>query len=72
MTTGLVDRACLIGDLVLGHVLEGVESIATMATIVLHLARDEDLGSNIDLGPQTSACNFDPVRDGGCSSLSPA
>ena len=63
MTTSLVDRACLIGDLILGHVLEGVESISTMAAIVLHLARDEDLGSDIDLGPQTSTCNFDSIGD---------
>ena len=63
MTASLIDRAGLIGDLVLGHPLEGVESVAAVAAVVLVLAGDEHLRGNVDLRPGTGASNLDSVGE---------
>jgi len=35
VTSGLIDRACLISDLILMHELEGGDGFTTMATIII-------------------------------------
>jgi len=67
-----VDRAGLIGDLVVGHPLEGVVGVATMAAIVLLLAGDDDLGGNVDIRPGSLAGNLYPIRDGRGGCMGPA
>jgi len=71
-TASLVRRASLIGDVVLVDPLESAQGVSTVATISILLTRDEDLRSDVDLGPSTVTGNLDSVSKGGGGSLSPA
>mmetsp|Transcript_48609 Transcript_48609/g.66033 ORF Transcript_48609/g.66033 Transcript_48609/m.66033 type:complete len:266 (-) Transcript_48609:18-815(-) len=72
VTSGSVDRASLISNLVLRHPLEGFVVRTTMATIILHLARDENLGSDVDIGPSSVSGNLDTIRHSRGGGVSPA
>ena len=61
MTTGLVNRAGSVGDLVLGHPLEGAQSVSTVAAICITLARDEHLRRDVDIGPGSLPRDLDSV-----------
>jgi hypothetical protein len=50
-TTSAVDGASLISDFVLGHPLEGVVSLTTVASLVGSLTRDDDLRGDVHIGP---------------------
>jgi len=63
VASGSVDGASLISDLVLGHPLEGVVSITTVASIITR-AGDEDLRSDVDIWPLSLSGNLDSVRHG--------
>ena len=54
------------------HPFEGVVWLTTVATIVLLLAGDDDLGGDVDIGPRGLTGNLNPVRDGGGGSMGPA
>lgn len=43
MTSGLVNRAGLISDVIGMHIFEGGEGLTTVATVVIHGARDDSL-----------------------------
>jgi len=62
-TTSHVYGACLIGDLVVGHVLKGVQVPSTMAALVFSLTRDQNLRRNIDIWPCSFPGDFDPIRE---------
>ena len=67
-----IDGASLVSDLVIGHPLKRVIRISSMATIVLGLARDDDLRGDVDIGPGGLTGNLYPIRDGGSGSVGPA
>ena len=72
VATGTVDRASLVGDLVLRHPFKGVQGIATMATVILVLTGDENLRGNVDLGPGGVTGDLDSIGQSRRSGLSPA
>ena len=72
VTESTVDGASLIGDFVVGHPLESVVGLTTVATKVLLLARDDDLGGDVDIGPGGLTGDLYPIRDGGGGGVGPA
>ena len=71
-TTGAVDGASLISDFVLGHPLEGVVGLTTVATLVGGLARDDHLRGDVHIGPGTLTSDLDTIGEGGGGSVGPA
>ena len=71
MTSGSVDGACFISDLVVVHPLKGVVCLTTMAAIITR-AGNEDLWSNVDIWPGSLSRNLDSIRHSRCSGMSPA
>jgi len=69
---GAVDGASLIGDLVVGHPLEGVVSLTTVAAIVFLLAGDDDLGGDVDIGPGGLTGTLNSIRDSRGGGVGPA
>ena len=63
VAAGPVDGAGLVSNLILVHPLVCVVSIATMATLVSLLTGDDDLRSNVDVGPSRIAGDLDAVRE---------
>jgi len=61
---GTIDGARLISDLVIGHPFERVISIASMAPVILGLARDDNLGGDVNIGPGGLTGNLNSIRDG--------
>jgi len=61
MTSGSVDGASLICNLVLSHPLEGVQVPATVAAVVIGLTRDENLRGDVDIGPGCLSLDLDSV-----------
>jgi hypothetical protein len=62
MTAGLVDRAGLIGHIGAVHELKGTQSITTVAAIIVHGARDHNLGRDIDIWPLSITSDLDTIR----------
>ena len=60
VTSGSVNGASLISDLVLGHPLEGVDRVTTVAAIVSR-AGDEDLRGDVDIGPGCLSSNLNSI-----------
>jgi hypothetical protein len=60
VTSGSVDGASLISDLVLGHPLESVVCLSSVATIIT-TARDENLRSDVDVWPLSLSSNLDSI-----------
>ena len=71
MTSGSVNGAGLVGDLILAHPLEGVEGLSTVAAVVTG-ARDKNLWGDVDIGPSSLSGDLDSVREGGGGGMSPA
>jgi len=71
VATSSIDRASLVGDLVLGHPLERGEVITTKAAVI-GATRDEDLRGEVDIGPGGVSCDLDAVRDYGSGGVGPA
>ena len=69
---GAVDGTSLISDLIVGHPLEGVVGLTTVAALVLLLARDDDLGGDVDIGPGGLTGDLYPIGDGGGGGVGPA
>lgn len=72
VSSGSVDGAGLVGNVVIVHKFEGGVSFTTVAPIVIHGAGDDYLGGDVDVGPLCLSGNLDSVRHGGGGSLSPA
>ena len=70
--TGAVDGASLISHLVVGHPLEGIVGLTTVATHVLGLTRDDDLGGDVDIGPGALTRDLDSIREGRGGGMGPA
>jgi len=60
-TTSLVNRASLISNVVLMDPLVSVVSITTMTAIVLLLAADQDLWTDVDVRPGSFSHDLDSV-----------
>ena len=71
MSSGSVDGAGLISDLVLVHPLEGVVSFTTVATIILG-AGNENLRGDVDIWPGCLSLDLDSIRHGRGGGMSPA
>jgi hypothetical protein len=71
-TSSLVNSASLISDIVALNPLVSVVSIATVATVIGLLARDQNLRSQVNIGPLSVTQNLDSVGQGSSGSLSPA
>jgi len=71
VTSGSVDGAGLISDLVLRHPLEGLVVRTTVATIVLILTGDENLRSDVDIRPGSLAHDLNSIRHGRGCGMSP-
>jgi hypothetical protein len=63
VTSGSVDGAGLISDLVLVHPLEGIVSLTTMATIITR-AGDQNLWGDVDIWPCSLSGDLDSIRHG--------
>jgi len=74
VTTGQVDGSLSIGDLVGAHPLESLDGFSSVATtsIVIKIARDEDLGRDVDIGPGCLTGDLDTIGEGRGGGLSPA
>lgn len=66
-----VDRARLVGDVVLSHPLVGFSCIASVATRI-RTTRDKDLWSNVNVWPSSISGNLDSIREGRGHCVSPA
>jgi len=66
-----VDRASFVSDFVVGHPLESVVSLSTMATIIT-TARNENLRSDVDIWPSSLSSDLDSIGKGRGGSMSPA
>jgi len=71
-TSGLIDRACLISDVVVLDPLVDIDRVTTMATVILLLARDDQLWGQVDIWPLTVTEELDSVGEGGGGSVGPA
>jgi len=71
-TTALVNSASLVGDVVLVNPLVGVVGGTTVASHVVVFAGDEDLGSDLDIGPRSLSGDLDTIGEGGGGGESPA
>ena len=63
-TTAKVDGASLISHVVVSDVLESIDGLTTMATHVLGLTRDDDLGGDVDIGPGSVTSDLDAIGEG--------
>jgi len=61
-SASLVNRASLISNVVLVDPLESVVSITTVTAIVLLLAADQDLWTDVDVRPGSFSHHLDSVR----------
>jgi len=63
VTTSHVDGSLSIGDLVGAHPFESLESFSTVATtgIIIKIARDKDLGRDVDIGPGCFTGDLDTI-----------
>jgi hypothetical protein len=72
MTSGSVGRAGLISHLVFVNVLKCCERITSMTAVIFNVARDDNLGGDVDIGPGTLPLDLDPVGHGWGGCMSPA
>jgi hypothetical protein len=72
ITSGLIDCAGLVSDLVLVHEVESTVCLSTIASHVVLGAWDHNLGGDVHIGPRSLSGDFDSVRKGRGGSLSPA
>ena len=71
VTSGSVDGASLISDLIAVHPFEGVVSLTTMATIITR-AGDQNLWGDVDIRPSSLSVVLDSIRHGRGGGMSPA
>jgi len=72
MASGLIHGTGFISHFVVIHVFVSVHWFTTMASLILHLAGDKNLRSNIDIRPSCFSGNLDSIRQSRCSGVSPA
>jgi hypothetical protein len=72
VTSGSVDGASLISDVLLVDECEGVEGSTSVATIISSIARYDHLGRDVDVRPGSSPCNLYSVRKSRSGSVGPA
>jgi hypothetical protein len=61
MTSGLIDGACLISDVVIVDVLEGIYWFTTTATEIFVLTGNDDLRRDVDVGPSSLSLDLDSI-----------
>lgn len=61
MASSLIQRAGFISDFIVVHELVSVNWLSTVASIIFHLARDQNLRSDVDIGPSCLSCNLDSI-----------
>jgi hypothetical protein len=71
VSSGSVDRASLVSDLVFVHPLEGVVCLSSVTTIVSGTG-NQNLRSDIDIRPSCFSGDFDSVRESRSGSMGPA
>jgi hypothetical protein len=72
VTSSSVNRASLIGNVGVVHEFESRQGIASVASHVILITRDHDLGRDVDVWPGSLPCDLDSVRQRRCGGLSPA
>lgn len=72
MTSGLVDGAGLVRDVVLCDPLESGEVVASVAPVGVILATEEYLRSDVDIGPGGFSGDFNSVAEDGGRGERPA
>jgi len=68
----LVGGAGLVSDPVVVNPLESIEGVASMAPVVVHITRKQNLRSDVDFRPCSFPGYLNSVGEGGGSSLGPA
>merc|ERR1711920_720655 len=71
-TTSSVDGASSVGNFVLGHPLECVVGLTTVASLVGSLTGDDDLWGDVDVWPCSLSGDFNSVRKSRGGSVGPA
>ena len=61
VASGLIHGAGFISDFVVVHVLISINRFSTVASLILHLAGDQDLRSDVDIRPSSLSGNLDSV-----------
>ena len=72
VSTGLVDRAGSISDLVLMNPSEGSQGGASVAAESVFLARDQNLWGQVDVGPGSVSGDLDTIGEDRGGSVGPA
>jgi hypothetical protein len=63
MTSGSVDGASFVSNVSFMHELESINCLTSVATIISHIARNDDLGGDVYIRPGSLSGNFDSVRE---------
>jgi hypothetical protein len=71
VSSGSVDGASLISDLVGVHPLEGIVGLSSVASIILR-ARDKNLRSNVDIRPGSLSGDLNSIGESRGGGMSPA
>jgi len=71
-TLSLIVGAGFVSDVVLMNVFISSGGITTVATLIGLFAGEEDLGSDVDIGPDSLSHDLDTIRHGGGGSEGPA
>ena len=61
VTSGKIDLAGLISDVGLMHKLESIKCLTSVTTIISHIARDDDLGGDVYIGPGGLSADLDSI-----------
>jgi len=61
ITSGLINRASLIGHVVDVHPLVSVHWLTTVATLILSFTRNDNLRGDVDIGPSSLPRNLDSI-----------
>lgn len=72
MAIGLIGRTSFICDVVLENPLVGQGRVSSTAPMIVHIAGEEYLWSQIDIRPSSIPLDFYPVTQGRCHCHGPA
>lgn len=72
VTASLIDGAGLISDVVVVHEFEGRQGLTTVAAVIIHGARYDNLRRDADVGPLSVSVDLNTIGEGRGGSVSPA